>query len=87
MSKAEAMNTVLDTKIGDMEFGSPFVNARIRNTLQRNGIMTLEQLVQLEASDLWDMQGLGSISISFILAKLNNLGLKLRRREPNEPRS
>lgn len=68
---------VLDRRIEDMDFGSPKVNTRIRNVLQRNGIMTLGDLVECSDGDLWRMEGIGAISISFIKLKLSELNLKL----------
>lgn len=68
---------ILDHRIKDMDFGNPQVNTRIRNVLQRNGIMTLGDLVECSDGDLWRMGGIGSISISFIKLKLSKLGLKL----------
>lgn len=80
------MSTGLDVKIADMDFNASFIrdakmraqmNTRIRNALQRKGIMTLGELVALSANEMPD--GLGIVSIEVIKATLRVKGLKLKR--------
>ena len=52
------------------------INTRIRNTLQRNGIITLSQLMELEMLP----EGLGVVCHEAIRVKLAEMGLKFKAR-------
>lgn len=78
------MKADLDTPIADISFGASFIreaklrkqlDTRIKNTLQRNGIMSLGLLVACKATDL--PMGLGVISIEVIKATLRTMGHRL----------
>jgi len=76
------MKADLDTRIGEMDFSiDPWgqrMSTRIKNALQRHGIMTLGQLVRTDRDDL--PPGLSIVSKLIIDAKLEPLGFKLPRR-------
>jgi hypothetical protein len=69
----------LDVKIADMDFDLPpwgaRMQSRIRNTLQRHGIMTLGQLMRTDRDDL--PPGLSVVSKMIIDRKLEAIDLKL----------
>lgn len=70
----------LDLKIEDISFSNPGVDARIRNVLQRNGILTLGNLVDMREDELAGLRNLGAISVAEIKVKLDSMGLKLKQR-------
>ena len=73
------MKADLDIKIADMDFSvDPWgqrMSTRIKNVLQRNGIMTLGQLMCTDVSEL--PSGLGIVGRLIIKVKLDGLGLSL----------
>jgi hypothetical protein len=73
------METETDTLIDDMDFHvEPWgarMQTRIRNALQRHGIMTLGQLMCIDRDDL--PAGLSVVSTFIINKKLEAIGLKL----------
>ena len=75
------MSLPLETKIEEMSFVvAPWgerESTRIKNALQRNGIMTLGDLVQRRWSDLGPGTGIGIVLRGIIHKKLKGLGLKL----------
>lgn len=81
----------LDTPISEMDFGVPFLrtvkikkqmDTKIRNSLQRGGIMTLGQLLDHTYEDLELIdEGLGIVSREVIKSKLASMGLKLKNRK------
>lgn len=55
-------------------------NTRIVNALQRNGIHTIEQLVQRRYKDFRAgmFPGIGEICLKLIVRKLHKMGLRLK---------
>lgn len=77
------MNPGTDIHVTQVEFEtaesvSRDLQTRIRNALQRAGIMTLEQLLTYSRKDLKRSRcGLGTTCIGGIEAKLADMGLRL----------
>lgn len=77
--------TDLDQPIAEMDFKAYFwitdkMDTRVRNGLQRAGIMTLGQLLEQTEPYLRDeVQGLGVVSIEVIKWKLKSMGMKLKK--------
>jgi len=67
-----------DMLVDDMEFSNKIVGARIRNTLRREGVETLEQLLRLTEDDLLDMRNFGTVSLAELTVKLKRMGLTLQ---------
>jgi hypothetical protein len=81
------MTVDLDTPIAEIDFKATFLretklksqmDTRIRLGLQRGGIMTLGQLVDLREDQL--PPGLGVICAEVIRVQLAGMGLRLKRR-------
>lgn len=75
-----------DTKIAEMDFVlAPWgraMSTRIRNGLQRGGVMTLGQLLQYTKEDLDYLdEGLGVVCQIIIIKKLKSMGLSLKQRK------
>lgn len=71
--------------ISDMAgFLDPKVGARVRHVLMRNGVTTLQQLLELSEEDLLDLRNFGQISLAQLTIKLKAMGLQL---QPNRPGS
>ena len=72
----------LDTSIEEIDFSvDPWglrMSTRIKNALQRNGIMTLGDLMDTDYDDL--PQGLSTVSRHIIKVSLKRMGLKLKSR-------
>jgi len=68
----------LDKKIVDLQFTNKWITSRIHNSLPRNGIHTIGQLVQQSRGDLLAMPTFGATCMAEITAKLEAMGLKLR---------
>lgn len=54
-------------------------NTRIRNALQRAGIHTVSQLIELTRREVEAVPGIGIVCTVVIEKKLKKMGLKLRR--------
>ncbi len=74
-----------DTPVAEIDFKAyqwitAKMDTRVRNGLQRAGIMTLGQLLEQTEPYLRDeVQGLGVVSVEVIKWKLKSLGLKLKK--------
>lgn len=68
-----------DTRIEDMDFTIPpwdkRMSTRVKNKLQRNGIMTLGGLVAQD--DAWLHENLGVVERVIVKMKLESLGLQI----------
>jgi DNA-directed RNA polymerase alpha subunit len=70
--------------IADMTgFLDPKVGTRIKNRLRREGVSTLEELLQWSERDLLDLPWLGNICLAQLTLKLKTLGFELRRETHN----
>lgn len=65
--------------IADMHFDNTVVGTRIRNVLQKQGVVTLADLLKLSEEELLDMRNFGWISLAELTAKLSSMGLHLRK--------
>jgi DNA-directed RNA polymerase alpha subunit len=68
--------------IADMTFGNTDLETRIRNALQRAGIMNLAQLINRRESQLDDIEGIGIVCKVHIVIKVKALGLTFKPEEP-----
>lgn len=64
--------------IANMSFGNYKVGARVRTILHREGILTLDQLLNCTEHDLRKMKGLGIICLTEIKVKLQKMNLALK---------
>jgi len=71
---------ICEVDFATVKWVSRKLDTRIRNGLQRAGIMTLGQLCEHSAADLRrDAQGVGTICIEAIKQKLKSLKLQLNK--------
>lgn len=74
----------MDQRIEDLDFMVEVwidrrTNTRIRNSLQRAGIHTVPQLIELTRREVEAVPGIGIVCTVVIEKKLKKMGLKLRR--------
>lgn len=72
------MSVDLNLKIEDMVFTNKWIGTRVRNALMGAGIFTLQALLERTAADLLTIPHFGAISLAEVVAKLDQMGLKLR---------
>lgn len=77
-------DVILAGRIEDTDFQTEVwidrkTNTRIRNSLQRAGIHTLGQLIELTRREVEALPGIGIVCTVVIEKKLKKMGLKLRR--------
>ena len=72
----EKPTIVLDMTIDELE-----LSVRSYNCLKRAGINTVEELCNKSPEEMMKVRNLGKKSLDEVLAKLNELGLKLRTTE------
>lgn len=74
----------MDQRIEDLDFQTEVwidrrTNTRVRNSLQRAGIHTVDQLTDMTRREVEAVPGIGIVCLVVIEKKLKKMGLKLRR--------
>jgi len=79
IEEAQIPQHVLDRPIMEMTFQhNKWITTRVRNTLGRNGIHTLGELLGYTEKELLGFDNFGAICLAEVKAKLDTMGLKLK---------
>lgn len=84
MAESEMKKIILDGKIENLDFRVETwvdrkTDTRIRNALQRFGVHTVSQLIELTRREVEAVPGIGIVCTVVIEKRLHRMGLRLRR--------